>query len=244
MVFKENIAISTLNCSMYAVLDHARFSDEKYRYTMNSWLAVYLSNFYLFTTVYVICLLVIKKFMVNVCNCVKIGIWNKPSKRVFSCKYLGKTECGGPWGYKYTRLANKQLMKIVKDRIEYLPTVELSVCEKGIYILQRNKAPKPTGKNSSHRYCSGLMPISRISYGVQDCKYPNVFSFIVVREQNSQKQFECYAFVSTPQNAKCLTSLLSSSFEKNDKILQERNGLLVTQKNIISNTYEQFPIEG
>lgn len=140
----------------------------------------------------------------------------------FQCKYIGKIRCQGLWGVRYTREPIDRLVAAAKclPSVDDLPTMETLISEKGIYIVQKQN-PSKSKKTREKIYRSGLIPISNISYGVQDNKYGKIFSCIVVREREGKTLCECYAFLnSKAQTARKMALSLTMAFKEYGKLLQ------------------------
>jgi hypothetical protein len=139
--------------------------------------------------------------------------------QTFVCKYLGKYQAKGLWGVAYTREPIDRLVNTAKrlKSLEELPTMDVLISEKGIYVVQNFNNSKKSAKN----FRSGLIPISNISYGVQDNKYGKIFSCIVVRERESKTLVECYAFLNSKnQLSKKMALSLTLAFKEYGKLLQ------------------------
>lgn len=147
----------------------------------------------------------------------------------FECKYIGKTKCQGLWGLKHIREPVDFLVKKAKRlrSLEDLVDVEALVTEKGIYIVQKTKPVLTKEKNldenklSPKYYKSGLLPISNISYAVQDNLYGKVFSCIVVTENEGRTVSECYSFLCRKNEISRKMALsITLAFKEYGKLLQ------------------------
>jgi hypothetical protein len=81
---------------------------------------------------------------------------------------------------------------------------------------------KHNKQNKEKYYQSGLLPISNISYAVQDNFYSKVFSCIVVRETNDKKTIsECYSFLCKQNEISRRMALsITLAFKEYGKLLQ------------------------
>ena len=147
----------------------------------------------------------------------------------FECKYIGKTKCQGLWGLKHIREPVDYLVKKAKRlrSLDDLVDVEALVTEKGIYIVQKLKPAVVQEKNSDLNktnpkyYKSGLLPISNISYAVQDNLYGKVFSCIVVTENDGRTVSECYSFLCKKNDISRKMALsITLAFKEYGKLLQ------------------------
>lgn len=152
----------------------------------------------------------------------------------FECKYIGKTKCQGLWGLKHIREPVDFLVNKARrlSSLEDLVDVEALVTEKGIYIVQKTKPQKSSSKdattvNDSNKkltqkyYKSGLLPISNISYAVQDNVFGKVFSCIVVNEKNGKTVSECYSFLCRQNDtARKMALSITLAFKEYGKLLQ------------------------
>jgi hypothetical protein len=152
----------------------------------------------------------------------------------FECKYIGKTKCSGLWGIKNIREPVEKLVRQAKrhTKLSELPSVEALISEKGIYIVQKIK-PIESSKTSpsavavdgnqtlGKTYKSGLLPISNISYAVQDNVYGKIFSCIVVRDRENVSISECYSFLSDRnETARRMALSITLAFKEYGKLLQ------------------------
>ena len=164
----------------------------------------------------------------------------------FECKYIGKTKCSGLWGIKNIREPVEKLVRQAKrhTKLSELPSVEALISEKGIYIVQKvkpnesdNLASSSTSSKTSpstaaaatvdgkqtlgKTYKSGLLPISNISYAVQDNVYGKIFSCIVVRDRENISISECYSFLSDRnETARRMALSITLAFKEYGKLLQ------------------------
>lgn len=161
----------------------------------------------------------------------------------FECKYIGKTKCVGLWGIKNIREPVDRLVRTAKRHksLNELPSVEALISEKGIYIVQKSKSnnaelPKTirtttttttNSISSGHAtigeklYRSGLLPISNISYAVQDNIFGKIFSCIVVRERDNKTISECYSFLCSRNDvARRMALAITVAFKEYGKLLQ------------------------
>lgn len=154
----------------------------------------------------------------------------------FECKYIGKTKCSGLWGIKNIREPVEKLVRQAKrfTKLSELPSVEALISEKGIYIVQKvkqNENENPTSSKNSKTidgnqtlgktYKSGLLPISNISYAVQDNVYGKIFSCIVVRDRDNKSISECYSFLSDRnETARRMALSITLAFKEYGKLLQ------------------------
>ncbi len=75
--------------------------------------------------------------------------------------------------------------------------------------------------NSTKYYQSGLLPISNISYAVQDNVYGKVFSCIIVRECEGTTISECYSFLCRQNEiARRMALSITLAFKEYGKLLQ------------------------
>jgi len=119
-------------------------------------------------------------------------------------------------------------------KLSELPSVEALISEKGIYIVQKvkqNENENPTSSKNSKTidgnqtlgktYKSGLLPISNISYAVQDNVYGKIFSCIVVRDRDNKSISECYSFLSDRnETARRMALSITLAFKEYGKLLQ------------------------
>jgi len=149
----------------------------------------------------------------------------------FECKYIGKTKCQGLWGLKHIRDPVDYLVKKAKRlrSLEDLVDVEALVTEKGIYVVQKSKPltekeiKENLNKISPKYYKSGLLPISNISYAVQDNLYGKVFSCIVVTETDGKTLSECYSFLCRKNEISRKMALsITLAFKEYGKLLQSK----------------------
>lgn len=145
----------------------------------------------------------------------------------FECKYIGKTKCQGLWGLKHIREPVDRLIQKARRlrSLEDLVDVEALVNEKGIYVVQKSKpiTSKAADEaiNTQKYYKSGILPISNISYAVQDNVYGKVFSCIVVKESNGKTISECYSFLCKQNEISRKMALsITLAFKEYGKLLQ------------------------
>ena len=111
--------------------------------------------------------------------------------QVFVTKYIGYKPTKGLYGVEYTREAAESLISEVgsPEVQKNLPLMQLHISVRGIHLSEHKH-------NISNKTLpeSGLLPITFISYGVQDMRYTKVFTFILVRELSSRsRSLECHA---------------------------------------------------
>lgn len=85
-------------------------------------------------------------------------------------------------------------------------------------ILTSKEGQAVTGEK---HYQSGLLPISNISYAVQDNVYSKVFSCIIVRECEGKTISECYSFLCKQmESARRMALSITLAFKEYGKLLQ------------------------
>ena len=139
------------------------------------------------------------------------------------------------WGIKNIREPVEKLVLQAKryKSLNELPSVEALISEKGIYIVQKVKhKSEPDNQHSKKSandgtqtleksYKSGLLPISNISYAVQDNVYGKIFSCIVVRDRENKSISECYSFLSDRnETARRMALSITLAFKEYGKLLQ------------------------
>ena len=83
-----------------------------------------------------------------------------------------------------------------------------------------NPVKEPLKKTEKY-YQSGLLPISNISYAVQDNYFGKVFSCIVVRERETKTVSECYSFLCKQNEMSRRMALsITLAFKEYGKLLQ------------------------
>lgn len=98
-----------------------------------------------------------------------------------------------------------------------IETSKIKSTEEGSSLMTNDE-----GASSSEKYYqSGLLPISNISYAVQDNVYGKVFSCIVVRECESKTISECYSFLCKQNEvARRMALSITLAFKEYGKLLQ------------------------
>lgn len=141
----------------------------------------------------------------------------------FECKYIGKAKCKGLWGLNNIREPVNQLVRNAKRHrtLQELPDVEALISEKGIYIVQISASSNNAKGEQQKVLKSGLLPISNISYAVQDNVYGKIFSCILVREKDNKTISECYSFLcSKNETARLMALSITLAFKEYGKLLQ------------------------
>lgn len=86
---------------------------------------------------------------------------------------------------------------------------------------EKAKQDGTNGEASLKYYQSGLLPISNISYAVQDNLYGKVFSCIIVRDCDGITISECYSFLCKKNEiARRMALSITLAFKEYGKLLQ------------------------
>ncbi|BFZ22290.1 hypothetical protein BsWGS_25328 [Bradybaena similaris] len=141
--------------------------------------------------------------------------------QVFVVKYLGHRDITGASGLHHVRKPVDEMVQQIRTKLDAkeelnLPLLYVIISPKGL-DLREHRSNKVKGTAPL-----GLIPISFISYGVQDIKYWRVFTCIIIKAISWQtRSATCHAFLcDSSHNGRKMALSLGAAFNQYSKKLE------------------------